>query len=208
MKQTIFISTKPGDADTEKGWRQPRSSFGQGLIPPTDERWRFRAHPWYREISRLIWRRLSVVLLMWLSVAALLALYPIGILTLPSKSGTVSWIISVSAIGLYATLTLALILMALGRTVSVGLKAIERNLVFRQYLRNSTHEEAVACLRRYLTAGQPYALYFRSFNLEAGIIPLPNNTALTYMLPPLGIESKLASALKRDLSLIALDNPA
>ena len=73
---------------------------------------------------------------------------------------------------------------------------------------NSTHEDAIAILTRYITAGEPYALYLRNFEFDARIVKLPNDRQFTYMTLPPQFEFKLASALRDELPLIALDNPA
>jgi hypothetical protein len=204
-KPILFISTQPSDADTRDGWRQPRTCLGRGIIPQIDECQRFRVHPWYKEASRLTRRLISRALLMWLGVAALLMFYQLGSPSLPRKFGTVAWIIAIAITGLCA---LPLMFTAIVNMVSGLINAKGTDHVLRRYLRNSTHEEAVACLRRYLSEGQPYAVYFRNFHLEADTIVLPNKTSLTCMRPPLAFERRLADALEGKLQIIALDNPA
>lgn len=192
----IMISFEPGDDSVKKGWRSPKINFGGGVMPKSDERRRFHAHPINRQAYGLGMRSLLMTLLTWLVAAALLVFYLISIIMFHSNPSTVCWI------------GLSLILLAIVLTVSTLRKGKAYKRALQQYLRNSTHEEATECIKRYLTDGKPYALYFRSFHLEAGIITLPNNTKLSYQLPTPGIERRLASALEEELSLIAFDNPS
>lgn len=160
--QTVFISTQPSDADAAKGWRQPRSSFGQGRIPYDDDLQRFLAHPWSRDMLWSIRANLIVGIVCAIVAAVLFAIYnPADGVNLQNM-GSVRRFFVIAGAGLYALLLIGLIIGAILGIGGAALTFRRHRRMFREYRRNSTHAEAAECVMKYLLEGRPLALYLRS----------------------------------------------
>jgi hypothetical protein len=197
----IFLSSAPSDEQAAQGWRQPKTALGHGKVPVSDEDERFQSHPWAREIRQLVAR--------WFKAAAgaCLALLLLTVLLkfFPENSA-VRWM-TTNRVHIVGFIVLGVI--ALFTTVTFARRFNAGAEHYAHYLDYSTHEDAVVCLKRYLNGGEPYAVYFRSFALEAGVFRFPDKKQVTYVMPPLQFETQLADALRAEgLSVIALDNPA
>ncbi|HEY6249183.1 MAG TPA: hypothetical protein VI685_04440, partial [Candidatus Angelobacter sp.] len=207
---TFMISSKLGPRHVAQGWRSPSKSFGSGAVPQIDERQRFLHHPATRTSFMRVRRLLIKAVLVWC-------------LAIPFLLYTLFWtrgspaLDALNSLVPIKRLSVSMVLAAIGFVVGGFFlaTAIRELRKFRRlsllYFKNSTHVEALGCLRQHLERGLPFAIYFRNFALEAAIVDLSkanaNKSSLLYILPASPIEMKLSSALGVEMSLIGIDNP-